>query len=222
MKPAQAQARRAAGARQADGEADLAARRSRQELAEPDEIGEGVFIEPPPPGDELAAEIAQMRDRPAEAGEAQPEEDAAQHFDGRAGSASPAGDIGTRRGHVREARVMASAAKPVIANAESSRHGERGQAAVMASAAKQSKVVEGRRRRLVDCFAALAMTEDHRPDRAFLSPAAPFQSVRRNFLQLRNSRAPPPISGKCRKAPKVRREGSLCKSGEASASESGS
>ena len=63
-----------AGARQADGEADLARRRTGQELGERDEIGEGALGQPAAPRDELSAEITEMGDRPAERGEAELEE----------------------------------------------------------------------------------------------------------------------------------------------------
>ena len=70
-------------AHEADGEADLAARRSGQELAERDEIAEGPLVEPAALDDERVAEIAEMRHRPAEAGQAEFEEHA-EDFEGRA------------------------------------------------------------------------------------------------------------------------------------------
>jgi hypothetical protein len=45
-----------------------------RELAERDEIGEGGLVEPAKPGDEALAKIADMGDRPAEGGEAEPQE----------------------------------------------------------------------------------------------------------------------------------------------------
>jgi hypothetical protein len=66
----------------ANGEPGLAARRARQELAERDEIAEGPLVEPAAPHDELNAEIAEMGDRAAEAGQAELREDA-QDFEGR-------------------------------------------------------------------------------------------------------------------------------------------
>jgi hypothetical protein len=57
-----------ARAQEADGDADLARGRPGQELAEPDQIGEALVVEPAPPVHELLAEIAEMRDRPAERG----------------------------------------------------------------------------------------------------------------------------------------------------------
>src|SRR6185312_8335098 len=41
-----------------------------------DDIGEGRLVEPAPPLDNLAPVIAEMRDRPAERGQPQPEENA--------------------------------------------------------------------------------------------------------------------------------------------------
>ena len=73
-----------ARAHQANREPDLAARRAGQELAERNEIGEGAFVEPAALDDEGAPEVAQMRDGPAEARQAESEEDA-QHFEGGAG-----------------------------------------------------------------------------------------------------------------------------------------
>ena len=65
-------------------EADLAAGRSRQELAETDEIGIGVLVDPLSPHDELVAKISDVSDRAAETG--QPElEKYPQHLDRRAG-----------------------------------------------------------------------------------------------------------------------------------------
>ena len=60
-----------AGAHHAERDPDLAARRAGQELAERDEVGVGALVEPAAPHDELVAEIAEVRDRPAERGEAQ-------------------------------------------------------------------------------------------------------------------------------------------------------
>jgi hypothetical protein len=59
-------------AQQPDGDADLARSRPRQELAKGDEIGVAAVVEPTPPDDELVAKIAEMRDRSAEGGEAEP------------------------------------------------------------------------------------------------------------------------------------------------------
>jgi hypothetical protein len=59
----------------ADRHTHLAAGRSRQELAQRDQIGVSTLAEPAPAGDELVAEIAEMRDRAAERGQAQAQED---------------------------------------------------------------------------------------------------------------------------------------------------
>ncbi len=59
---------------QPDGEAGLARRRAGEKLRQRDEIDVGAFAEPPPALDELGAKIAEMGDRPAERGEAKPEE----------------------------------------------------------------------------------------------------------------------------------------------------
>ncbi|MGF6300240.1 hypothetical protein OKW42_003570 [Paraburkholderia sp. WC7.3d] len=53
-----------------DRDADLAAARARQKLAQRDEVAERVFVEPAAALDELVAEIAQMRGRTAERSEA--------------------------------------------------------------------------------------------------------------------------------------------------------
>ena len=63
------------GTHEADGEADLTARRAGQELAQCDEIGIGLFVEPATARDKLVAEISDMRDRPAEAGQTKLEKD---------------------------------------------------------------------------------------------------------------------------------------------------
>ena len=76
MKPSPGRERaRQAGAQQADRDADLAAGRAGQELAERDDIGIGCLVEPAAARDELVAEIAEMRDRAAEGGQAEPQED---------------------------------------------------------------------------------------------------------------------------------------------------
>ena len=49
----------------------LTARRARQELAECEKIGESALVEPAALDDEGVAEIAEMRHRPAEAGQAE-------------------------------------------------------------------------------------------------------------------------------------------------------
>jgi hypothetical protein len=64
-----------AGARQADGNSNLAAGRPREELAKRNEIGVGLFPEPPASHDELVVKVAEMRDRTAETGEPEPKED---------------------------------------------------------------------------------------------------------------------------------------------------
>ncbi len=76
-----------AGAHEPDREPGLAAGRSGQELAKRDEIGVGGFVEPGAVDDELAAEVAEMRDRPAEAGQAELEKNA-KDFRGRTSLAS--------------------------------------------------------------------------------------------------------------------------------------
>jgi hypothetical protein len=50
---------------QPDRESNLAARWPRQELAKPDKIGEGVFVDPFPSQDKLVAEVADVSDRTA-------------------------------------------------------------------------------------------------------------------------------------------------------------
>ena len=70
-----------AGAHQADGKSDLAAGGSRQELAQTHEIGIGLLVDPMAAYDELVAEIPDMSDRSAKAGDAELEEDE-QNFEG--------------------------------------------------------------------------------------------------------------------------------------------
>ena len=73
-----------AGPHEADGKSDLAARGARQELAEADEIGIGVFVQPAAAHDEFVTKIADVSDRPAEAGDAELEE-GKQNFERRTG-----------------------------------------------------------------------------------------------------------------------------------------
>ena len=61
-------------ARQADGDRDLGAGRAGQELRQRDQIGVGLVVEPAPAHDERFVEIAEVRDRAAEAGEAETQE----------------------------------------------------------------------------------------------------------------------------------------------------
>jgi hypothetical protein len=49
-----------------DGDAELAARRPGEELAQRHEIGEGVLVEPPPPSHVLVAEVPEVGDRASE------------------------------------------------------------------------------------------------------------------------------------------------------------
>src|SRR5271166_2087336 len=69
-------------AHQADGKSDLAARGAGQELAQAHEIGIGLLVDPAAAHDELVAEIPDVSDRSAKAGDAQPEEDE-QNFERR-------------------------------------------------------------------------------------------------------------------------------------------
>ena len=54
-----------------EGDADLAARGPRQELAEGHQIGVCLLVDPLPPDDVFVPEVAEMRDRSAERREAQ-------------------------------------------------------------------------------------------------------------------------------------------------------
>ncbi len=69
--PRRQPAQQAVAAQDADREADLAGSRSGQELAERNDIGIAAFAQPFPALDEFAPEVTEMRDRPAERGEAQ-------------------------------------------------------------------------------------------------------------------------------------------------------
>ncbi len=62
---------RKAAAQQAQRDADLAARRSGQELAQRHDVGVARFIKPAAARDKLITEIAEMRDRPAKRGHTQ-------------------------------------------------------------------------------------------------------------------------------------------------------
>ena len=64
-----------------EGKTDLATRGAGQELAETDEIGVGMLVEPAPPHDELFAEIPDMGDGPAKAAHAELAE-GEEHFEG--------------------------------------------------------------------------------------------------------------------------------------------
>jgi len=72
------------GPQQSDRKAELAARRSRQELAGRQHLRIARFIHPVTALDKLAMEIAQVRDRSAEAGQAKPEKHP-KDFERRAG-----------------------------------------------------------------------------------------------------------------------------------------
>ena len=61
-----------ARAREPDTDADLARRRTRQKLAEGDEIEVGAFVQPCEAAHERIAEVTEMGDRPAERGESEP------------------------------------------------------------------------------------------------------------------------------------------------------
>lgn len=63
-----------AGPHQADREADLTAGGTGQELTKPDQIGVGMLVDPVPPYNELVAEVPDVGDRTAEAGQAEPQE----------------------------------------------------------------------------------------------------------------------------------------------------
>jgi hypothetical protein len=65
-----------AGAQLADGDADLARGRAGEKLAERHQVGIGRIVEPAAALDQFGTEIAQMRHRAAEAGEAQQQKDA--------------------------------------------------------------------------------------------------------------------------------------------------
>jgi len=72
--PRRQSAEQAVAAQDAEGEADLAGSRPRQELAERNDVGITAFAEPFSPFDEFRPEVAEMRDRPAERGEPELEE----------------------------------------------------------------------------------------------------------------------------------------------------
>ena len=59
---------------QSDSDPGLAGRRAGQELAERDDVGEGVVAKPFPSLDEFGAEVAEMGDRAAETRQAEAQE----------------------------------------------------------------------------------------------------------------------------------------------------
>jgi hypothetical protein len=65
---------RQSGAKQADRESDLAARGAGQELAQAHEVCIRVLVEPAPLHDEFIAEVTEMSDGTAEAGQAELQE----------------------------------------------------------------------------------------------------------------------------------------------------
>jgi hypothetical protein len=79
-------------------EPDLAGGRPRQELAQRHQIGIGAVVEPAPPHHQFLAEITQMRDWPAEGGQAEPEEDR-EHL-GSAAALYPGTGAGGLFGHL--------------------------------------------------------------------------------------------------------------------------
>ena len=92
VKPSQAASAPHQPARPRPSHADLAARRAGQELAEGNEIGITLVVEPFPALDEFAAKIGQMRHWPAKGSQAQAEK-GQQNLDGRvamAGAGLPA------------------------------------------------------------------------------------------------------------------------------------
>ena len=68
-----------AGSQNTDADADLTARRSREKLAERNDVGVGQLVQPASPLDKLGPEIAEMRDRAAERSQSQAKKDA-QHL----------------------------------------------------------------------------------------------------------------------------------------------
>ncbi len=62
-----------AGAMEADREAELARGGAGQELRQSDQVGEGVVVEPAAADDVVGAEVADVRGRPAERGQPEPE-----------------------------------------------------------------------------------------------------------------------------------------------------
>ncbi len=95
--PSRGHAQRA-GAHQPDRHAHLAGGGTRQELAQRDEIGVGLLAQPLPAPHQLLAEIAEMRHRSAEGGEAELQEDA-EHLARRAGIGGRGGFVGVCFGH---------------------------------------------------------------------------------------------------------------------------
>ena len=77
-----------AGPHQPDRKSDLAGGRTGQKLAQRHQIDVSLFIEPAPAHDEFFAEIPDMRDRPAEAADAELEENE-QDFERRAHAPCP-------------------------------------------------------------------------------------------------------------------------------------
>jgi hypothetical protein len=91
------QGSRIPAAQQADGDTHLARGRPRQELAERDQVGVALVVEPAPPAHELLAEIAEMRDRSAEARQPEPKEHGEDFERASAGTPICGGDVLARR-----------------------------------------------------------------------------------------------------------------------------
>lgn len=77
--------RRAAGAGDADADANVAARGAREELANADEIGVGLLVEPPASLDILHTKIAEMGNWAAKRREPEPQR-GEEHFCGNSRS----------------------------------------------------------------------------------------------------------------------------------------
>jgi len=78
---------------EADPHADLTRGGTRQELAERDQIRVGSLAEPAPPRDELVAEICDVGDRAAEAGQTEAEEDGEQEEEARQSAGARVGIV---------------------------------------------------------------------------------------------------------------------------------
>src|SRR5262249_41961189 len=82
---------------QADGDTHLARGRPGQELAERDQVGVALIVEPAPPAHELLAEMAKMRARSAEGGQPEPKEHAQDFERASAGTPICGGGVLARR-----------------------------------------------------------------------------------------------------------------------------
>ena len=117
------------GAVEADADADLAAGRPRQELAQRHQVRIGGLVEPMTAGHEFLPEVAEMGDRPAERGQPQPQE-RDEHFERVALAGGRRRFGGGHVGHDWAGWLMASPQR-VVKSEERGRHSSTREPAAM-------------------------------------------------------------------------------------------